>query len=56
MGTFAEHWWLRYLRLALSPVVRLIAAPHPSASARRSRPDFEWEIAIAMAKARQAAS
>lgn len=56
MGTFAEHWWLRYVRLARSPVVRLIAAPHPSASARRSRPDFEREIAIAMAKARQAAS
>jgi len=40
MGGFAEHWWLRYLRQPDSPVVPLIAAPHPSVSSRRSRPDF----------------
>jgi hypothetical protein len=56
MGAFAEHWWLRYLRQADSPVLPLITAPHPSASARRSRPDFEQEIVIAMAKARAAAA
>ncbi len=56
MGGFAEHWWLRYLRRADSPVLGLIVAPHPSASARRSRPNFEQEISIAMTKARQVAS
>jgi uracil-DNA glycosylase len=56
MGGFAEHWWLRYLRRADSPVLPLIVAPHPSASSRRGRPDFEQEISIAMAKAREAAS
>jgi hypothetical protein len=58
MGAFAEYCWLRYLRQADSPVLPLISAPHPSASARRSRPDFESEIAIAiaMAKAQKAAS
>lgn len=56
MGGFAEHWWLRYLRRADSPVLALIVAPHPSASARRSRPDFEQEISIVMTKARRAAS
>lgn len=38
MGGFAEHSWLRYLRLPGSPVLRLITAPHPSASVRRSPP------------------
>jgi hypothetical protein len=56
MGGFAEHWWLRYLRRADSPVLAVIVAPHPSASARRGRPDFEREISTAMSKARQAAS
>ncbi len=56
MGGFAEHWWLRYLRRAESPVLAVIVAPHPSASARRSRPDFEQDIFIAMSKARQAAN
>lgn len=55
MGGFAEFWWLRYLRQPESPVLPLVCAPHPSASARRSRPGFEADIAIAMAKARQAA-
>jgi uracil-DNA glycosylase len=55
MGEFAEHWWLRYLRQPESPVLPLICAPHPSASARRSRPGFETDIAVAMAKARHAA-
>jgi hypothetical protein len=55
MGGYAEHWWLRYLRRADSPALALIVAPHPSASTRRRRPDFEREISIAMAKARQAA-
>jgi uracil-DNA glycosylase len=55
MGAFAEHWWLRYLRQADSPVLPLITAPHPSAGARRGRPDFEKEIEIAMTKARAAA-
>jgi uracil-DNA glycosylase len=55
MGGFAERWWLRYLRRPESPVLPLVCAPHPSASARRSRPRFESEIAIAMTKARQAA-
>lgn len=56
MGGFAERCWLRYLRQADSPVVGLIVSPHPSASARRSRPDFEQEIAIAMTKARLVAT
>jgi uracil-DNA glycosylase len=56
MGGFAERCWLHYLRRADSPVVRLIVSAHPSASARRSRPDFEREIAVAMTKARSAAS
>jgi uracil-DNA glycosylase len=56
MGGLAEHWWLRYLRLPESPVLPLICAPHPSASSRRGRPGFENEIAVAMAKARQAAT
>jgi uracil-DNA glycosylase len=56
MGAFAEHWWLRYLRQADSPVLPLITAPHPSASARRGRPDFENEIVIAMTKARATAA
>jgi uracil-DNA glycosylase len=55
MGSFAEHWWLRYLREPDSPVLALITSPHPSSSARRSRPQFEQEIAIAMQKARLAA-
>jgi uracil-DNA glycosylase len=55
MGGFAERWWLRYLRQPESPVLPLICAPHPSASARRGRPGFEADIAVAMAKARQAA-
>jgi uracil-DNA glycosylase len=55
MGSFAEHWWLRYLREPDSPVLPLITAPHPSGSTRRSRPQFEDEIAIAMHKARLAA-
>lgn len=55
MGAFAEHWWLRYLRRPESLVVALIVAPHPSASARRGRPDFEQEISVAMTKARRAA-
>lgn len=55
MGGFAEHWWLRYLRQPESPVLPLLCAPHPSASARRGRPEFEADIAVAMAKARQAA-
>lgn len=55
MGGFAERWWLRYLRRPESPVLPLVCVPHPSASARRSRPRFESEITIAMAKARQAA-
>jgi uracil-DNA glycosylase len=55
MGRFAEHWWLRYLRQPESPLLPLLCAPHPSASARRSRPGFETDIAVAMAKARQAA-
>jgi uracil-DNA glycosylase len=55
MGSFAEYWWLRYLREPDSPVLPLITAPHPSSSARRSRPQFEQEIAIAMQKARLAA-
>ena len=56
MGGFAEHWWLRYLRRAECPALAVIVAPHPSASARRSRPDFEQDIFIAMNKARQAAN
>lgn len=56
MGGFAERCWLRYLRHADSPVVPLIVSPHPSASARRGRPEFEQEIAIAMVKARFAAT
>ena len=55
MGGFAEHCWLRYLRQPESPVLPLICAPHPSASARRSRPGFETDITIAMTKARRAA-
>jgi uracil-DNA glycosylase len=55
MGGFAERWWLQYLRQLESPVLPLICAPHPSASARRSRPGFEADIAIAMAKARHTA-
>lgn len=55
MGGFAEHSWLRYLRLPDSPVLPLITAPHPSASARRGRPAFEQDITIAMTKARDAA-
>ena len=55
MGAFAEHWWLRYLRQADSPVLPLITAPHPSVSARRSRPAFEQEITNAMSKAQKAA-
>jgi uracil-DNA glycosylase len=55
MGGFAEHWWLRYLRHPESPVLPLICAPHPSRSARRSRPAFEDDITIAMSKARHTA-
>jgi hypothetical protein len=36
-------------------VFPLVTGPHPSASARRGRPDFEREIAVAMIKARDAA-
>jgi hypothetical protein len=43
------------LRQDGSPVLSLISAPHPSASARRGRPDFEREISVAMVKARDAA-
>ena len=55
MGGFAEHWWLRYLRRPDSPVLPLVCSPHSSASARRSRPDFEREISVAIVKARDAA-
>jgi hypothetical protein len=41
MGGFAEHWWLQYLRQPESPVLPLITSPHPSASARRSRPHLK---------------
>jgi hypothetical protein len=54
-GGFAERWWLRYLRQPESPVLPLVCAPHPSASARRSRPAFEQDIATAITKAREAA-
>jgi uracil-DNA glycosylase len=55
MGGFAERWWLRYLRRPDSPVLPLVLAPHPSASARRSRPGFEGDIATAMDKAARTA-
>jgi hypothetical protein len=55
MGAFAEHWWLHYLCQPESPVLPLITVPPPSVSARRGRPDFEREIAVAMVKARNAA-
>lgn len=55
MGGFAEHWWLRFLRRPDSPVLPLVCAPHPSSSARRSRPGFEGDILTAMTKARAAA-
>jgi uracil-DNA glycosylase len=55
MGAFAEHWWLQYLRRDASPVLPLVTGPHPSANARRGRPDFEREISAAMIKARDAA-
>lgn len=53
MGGFAESAWLRYLRQPDSPVTALITCPHPSASARRGRPEFEKEIGIAMVKERR---
>ncbi len=43
LGGFAERRWPHYLRQADSLVVQLIVSPHPRASARRSRPDFEHE-------------
>jgi len=55
MGGFAEHWWLQYLRRPDSPVLPLVTSPHPSVSARRSRPTFEDDTLIAMTKASRAA-
>jgi uracil-DNA glycosylase len=57
MGSFAQHWWFRYLiDCSDSRVLPLLAAPHSSSRARISNPRFEHDILAAMVKARQAAA
>jgi len=54
MGNFARDCWVRYLRHDDAPLLRLAVTAHPSASARRSRPSFEQDIAGALVRVTRA--
>jgi uracil-DNA glycosylase len=55
MGRFAQQWWPRYLIACRdAPVLRVLAAPHPSDRAGIGNPGQEPQILSAMTRAAEA--